>query len=260
MHTREAKWNEARICCEKSYSIRVEVLGKKDILVAESMSLFGIIFLQLNDLGRAEEFLQNALGIQQQLLGQDHHEVAATLTTLGVLAKQQGNMDKCQEYHELAVNIRYNLLGERHPLTESSLHSLGTVCFSLGHLTKARECFDKILSAQIIRFGGYSHSRVQQTLGMLETIASKQGLPADAAYFSSKLNNQQNKQVAKDLLEESEEWKVMKMIVLGNGQIGKTTFVRFLHQFLDPTVVHYMLLISGVCKLITYYLLGQRRF
>lgn len=35
----------------------------------------------------------------------------------------------------------------------------------------------------------------------------------------------------------SEEWRVMKVVVLGNGQIGKTTFVRFIKHILDPSEV-----------------------
>lgn len=49
------------------------------------MSLFGVIMMQLNDLVRADEFLQKALVIQQQVLGDVHHEIAATLSSLGVL-------------------------------------------------------------------------------------------------------------------------------------------------------------------------------
>lgn len=237
LHTREEKWTEALSCCEKSYSIRAEVLGKNHLHVAESMYLFGVIKMQLNDLSSAEKDLQNALSIQQQVLGPEHHEVASTLTTLGALEKLQSKLVKSQMHYEKALNIRSKLFGEQHPLTESSLRDLGTVSFTIGHFPKARECFEKILSTQFTRFGTYSHNRVQQTLGILEAIAKKQGLIGDAKYFSSKLNNQQNKQLATDLLEESEEWKAMKMIVLGNGQIGKTTFVRFLHRFLEPTMV-----------------------
>lgn len=193
--------------------------------------------MHLNDLSGAEESLQKALAIQQHVLGPDHHEVASTLASLGVLKKQQGNSGQSQEYHEEALKIRLKIFGEQHPLTETSLRDLGTVCFRQGNFSQSRNCFGRILLVQIKRFGGHEHSRVQQTLAILEAIANKQGLTNDALYFSSKLNNQQSKQIAHDLLEESEEWKAMKMIVLGNGHIGKTTYVRFLHQFLDSTVV-----------------------
>lgn len=225
------------MCCEKSYNIRIEVLGTSHIEVAESLYLLGVIMIQLNNFGSAEEFLQKALMIQQLVLSDDRHEVASTLGSLGLLEKRRGNLEQSQEYYEKALNIRSKIFGEQHPLTESSLRDLGTGCFTQGNFPMARECFDKILSAQITRFGTYNHSRVQQTLAILETIAKRQGLSADAKYFSSKLSNQQNKQIANDLLEESIEWKAMKMIVLGNGRIGKTTFVRYLHQFLDPSVV-----------------------
>lgn len=215
--------------------------------------------MKLDDLNSAEDFLLKALAIQSQVAGNDHREVASTLSSLGVLEKRRNNLDKSQEYHEKALDIRSKLFGEQHPLTEASLRELGTACFSQGHFDKARDFFDRILSAQFARFGIHSHSRIQQTLEILEAVAKKQGLPKDVEYFSSKLNNQQNKQVANDLLEESTEWRAMKMIVLGNGQIGKTTFVRFLHSFLEPSVV-FLLFLFFFIVLFLIHLEGKHEF
>lgn len=50
-------------------------------------------------------------------------------------------------------------------------------------------------------------------MGMLEAIAKKQGLSADADFFASKLNYHQNTQIANDSLEDSEEWRAMKITI-----------------------------------------------
>lgn len=39
------------------------------------------------------------------------------------------------------------------------------------------------------------------------------------------------------LIEEGEQWKSMKMVVLGNGRIGKTTLLRTFDQLLDPSLI-----------------------
>lgn len=132
LHTREEKWDDARYCCEHSYSIRVEVFGKKHIHAAESMCLFGAIMIQLNDLDLAEEYLKDALDIQQAVLGPFHTEVASTLSSLGLLEKRRGKLDSSQAYHERAKNIRAKLFGEQHPLTESSFATWARLISQLG--------------------------------------------------------------------------------------------------------------------------------
>ncbi len=48
------------------------------------------------------------------------------------------------------------------------------------------------------------------------------------------------------LISEGEEWKAIKMVVLGNGRIGKTTLLRAFDDILRPdqsTKVHYFFLL-----------------
>ncbi len=40
------------------------------------------------------------------------------------------------------------------------------------------------------------------------------------------------------LIQEGEQWKSMKMVVLGNGRIGKTTLLRAFDKLLDPSSIH----------------------
>lgn len=44
-----------------------------------------------------------------------------------------------------------------------------------------------------------------------------------------------------DLMKKGEEWRSLKLVVLGNGQIGKTTLIRAIKQLLNleiPKVIH----------------------
>lgn len=65
---------------------------------------------------------------------------------------------------------------------------------------------------QFAQFGSYSHPRLQLTLVKLELIE-------DAKSFSSKFDGQPNRKIAYDLLEDSADWRAMKVIVLGNGTL-----------------------------------------
>jgi hypothetical protein len=47
-----------------------------------------------------------------------------------------------------------------------------------------------------------------------------------------------------ELQKSSEEWRVMKLIILGNGQIGKTTFVQFIKQITNLVFFIYIYLCS----------------
>ncbi len=49
------------------------------------------------------------------------------------------------------------------------------------------------------------------------------------------------------LIQEGEQWKSMKMVVLGNGRIGKTTLLRTFDKLLDPSSIH-------VCSLSIFFL------
>lgn len=51
------------------------------------------------------------------------------------------------------------------------------------------------------------------------------------------INYLEEKDRLKELMEANEEWRLMKVIVLGNGRIGKTTFIHFLHKLLAPETV-----------------------
>lgn len=41
----------------------------------------------------------------------------------------------------------------------------------------------------------------------------------------------------REMIESNEEWRLMKVIVLGNGRIGKTTFIHFLQEMIAPQQV-----------------------
>ncbi len=45
------------------------------------------------------------------------------------------------------------------------------------------------------------------------------------------------RQFIQQLMEEAEEWKAIKMVVLGHGRIGKTTLLHAINQIMDPSSV-----------------------
>ncbi len=45
------------------------------------------------------------------------------------------------------------------------------------------------------------------------------------------------RQFLQQLMAEAEEWKAIKMVVLGHGRIGKTTLLHAINQIMDPSSV-----------------------
>ncbi len=56
----------------------------------------------------------------------------------------------------------------------------------------------------------------------------------------------------KQLMSNGEQWKAIKMVVLGNGRIGKTTLLRSIDQILSPSLkVRYVrFFFFHLCKLL----------
>ncbi len=51
----------------------------------------------------------------------------------------------------------------------------------------------------------------------------------------SDMPKEEMREYLKQLMSEGEQWKAIKMVVLGNGRIGKTTLLHSIHQLLTPS-------------------------
>jgi hypothetical protein len=55
-----------------------------------------------------------------------------------------------------------------------------------------------------------------------------------------------NQAVLEQLANDSQEWKAMKLVILGNGQVGKTTMLHAIKGILNNSQVCYSLFITLV--------------
>ncbi len=63
------------------------------------------------------------------------------------------------------------------------------------------------------------------------------------------------------LMSEAEEWKAIKMIVLGHGRIGKTTLLHSIHQIIDPSIIQvYFHLLYLCCQTVVKWPPAKREW
>ncbi|MEM7583610.1 MAG: serine/threonine-protein kinase [Acidobacteriota bacterium] len=135
---------------EQAVDVRREIAaGSEDVEVARSLAEHADVLLELGELDRAEEQLEQALITQRRELGERHPDVATSLDVLGVVRFSRGDLEGSGQLFEQAVQMREELLGERDADTARSLNNLASVRFQSGALAEAETLFRR--ATEILR-------------------------------------------------------------------------------------------------------------
>ncbi len=151
---------------------------------AASLTLAGLLYLELDALNEALPLLQRALQIRFKALGVDHADTAASLAYLGEVYRRQGALEDARPLLQRSLQIREKVNGPDHPDTAQSLVALalyhqdcGEEGQALALLTRALAIREKLLghnspdlAASLNLVGDYQRSRgaYQQALPLLE--------------------------------------------------------------------------------------------
>ncbi|MCX6854465.1 MAG: tetratricopeptide repeat protein, partial [Verrucomicrobia bacterium] len=104
-----------------------------------------MIFKQLRDFDKAEQYYEESLASFQLSDGEQSARVASVLNNLGVLYYTNMDVDRAQQTHERALGIRQNLAQDQmDPADLSQTYiNLGAVYKASGDFQKAEACVER---------------------------------------------------------------------------------------------------------------------
>jgi CHAT domain-containing protein len=136
---------------------------------ATSLNNLGVLYSDLGDYAKAEEYHLQSLAIRKKVLGEEHADYANSLYNLGNLYRDLGDYAKAEEYYLKSLAIKKKVLGEEHADYASSLHNLGGLYSDLGDYAKAEKYYLQSLAIKK-KVLGEEHAdflRSQQNLALL---------------------------------------------------------------------------------------------
>ena len=144
--------NSAEKSWKKAVSIRLEVFGKTDTLVASSMTNLGMCYKLQADYKKAAEYYDKALKIYLASLGESNLKTVKTLMNLADIYSLQGHYDQANTLQEKGVKTLSNL--KITPTEKATvLNNTGANYFRQGKYNKAIDSFEKALKIRIKEFG-----------------------------------------------------------------------------------------------------------
>lgn len=138
---------------KKALELRLTILGKNNLDVADSYGNIGKSLFYIGDYLNAIDNFHTALSIQLAFLGERHIDVAQCYYYLGRSYEERGYTDTALDYHQKALSIRLALFGENHKETAKSYHSLGNMYNNRWQHDLALQYFHKSLSIRLNLFG-----------------------------------------------------------------------------------------------------------
>ena len=108
---------------------------------ATSLNNLGVLYSDLGDYAKAEEYHLQSLAIRKKVLGEEHADYANSLYNLGNLYRDLGDYAKAEEYCLQSLAIEKKVLGEEHADYAGSLNNLGLLYYYLGDYAKAEEYY-----------------------------------------------------------------------------------------------------------------------
>jgi tetratricopeptide (TPR) repeat protein len=115
------KFKDAERCFQKSYDIKVKVLGKSHSAVAHSASSLAKLYYSMCDYSRAEKMGRLAVEVFESADGKESKDLACALHNLATLFHVQRKYDHAEEYYQRAMTMKQKLFGGDHPETLSVL-------------------------------------------------------------------------------------------------------------------------------------------
>lgn len=143
------------------------------------LSSLGRLYLQLDDLARAEQAFTRALSIQEEALGPEHLAVAASLDGLALGYTKSTEPARAAPLLARALSIRENVLGPGHAETAEIRLHLGDLRRASGDPGAAAELYRRALADLEKALGG-EHPAVGEALLRLAALA-RAGSPPDPA-------------------------------------------------------------------------------
>ena len=137
------------------------------------------VLLAMDQDGRAETMLKDALALAEEVLEPTRIHIATVLDDLAVLCWHSGRLEEASRLHVQALTITEAELGPEHPHAATILHHLSILEHARGRFAEG-ESFARRSAAIRQKTFGRDHPQVAAALGALAALLDGQGKPFEA--------------------------------------------------------------------------------
>ena len=138
------------------------------------LDTLGVVATELDRLGVAQDYYQEALTLRTEVLGPDHVDTLTTLANIGGIYSVQDRHEEALPLYERAVTTTENVLGPDHPNLPPLLDGLATSYRNTGRMEEALAVTHR--SVTLARtLHGPDHPEVAYTLSGLAILHGRSG-------------------------------------------------------------------------------------
>ena len=148
----DGQYESALVPVKRALELREAALGPMHPLVAQCMSLMGIVQIELNDFAQAESSLKRSLFIRETLLGADAPETANSLNSLAVLHRRQGRFFQAEPLFQRALRI-WELQGPANLQVARVSNNLAYLYDMQGRFEQAESLYKRAVGIHTTLFG-----------------------------------------------------------------------------------------------------------
>jgi eukaryotic-like serine/threonine-protein kinase len=159
---------------EKALNTRLQLFGRENAEVAESMLSLAIVNYDRSHYAEAEPLYRESLAIRKRLFGDEHPATAASLNGLGALLQATDRYEEAEAAWRQALAIRRRLYGAGHREVAESLDNLGWLLYNKGEYEEAERLFREALTIHRGLLGN-DHPMVATDLNYLAFVAGTRG-------------------------------------------------------------------------------------
>jgi serine/threonine-protein kinase len=167
-------YDDARDLFQEALKLRTQVLGRDDLLVAETLHGFADTMRSLGDTGATERLLRRALAIQRSRHAEDHPEYLKGLNNLAILYEEREDYHEAERLHREVLTTKRRILGPEDPEVAVTLHNLAKLLFLQGEYTEAEARYREALEIRERHHGAVS-LEVARTLNGLASAVEALG-------------------------------------------------------------------------------------
>jgi CHAT domain-containing protein/tetratricopeptide (TPR) repeat protein len=157
---------ETKAFAEKAIRIKEALLGIEHEDLIKSLSNLGIVYFQVGDYSKAEEYFRRSLRILENTPEADDELTAWTYSNLGSIRWRTGDYAEAKELYERALAIRERVFGAVHPGVAACLVNLALVSSSVGDNEETTRLYERALEIQKETLGP-DHPNVADSLSGL---------------------------------------------------------------------------------------------
>ena len=184
------KFADARKLFQRSFAIRVEVLGPDHRDTVMSRAWLADTLQKMGCHSAALPILRKVVADRRRIHGNDHPETAQALNNLAVLLEEVYQLyDESLRLKTESLKIRRAYYGEHHPDVATSLNNMASLLQNMGDLDEAERLYRQSLSIDTKALGTEVHPKVATGFNNLSQLLQDRGRYEEAMAMMEKARN-----------------------------------------------------------------------